>query len=113
MPTAQGCSASKKHVRCSINHLGRVFLCQVGAAREHSQLRTGDCLTELFALGRGYPRVFLTPEHEHGTFYLAVERFHLIGVTLIMLPSLTVEGGLDKGDDVEVTSLKGLKADML
>jgi hypothetical protein len=83
----QGCSASKKRVKMLDYHLGRVFLCQVGAAREHSQLRTGDCLTELFSLGRGYPRVFLTPEYEHGTFYLAVERFPFIGVMLTMLPS--------------------------
>src|SRR5215217_7914020 len=49
---------------------------------------------ELFALGRGYPPVFLAPKYEHGTLDLSVARLNLVGVTLVVLRDLTIEGVL-------------------
>ena len=82
---------------------------QVTGFRDEAKLRAGDLLGEAVRAVDRDPRVFDAPRHQHGKIDSRVTRLDLVGVPLVGLRDLPVEGGLplapEPGSDKQVERL--------
>ena len=71
-----------------------IFLGEVGAVGNRLEPRARDRRVELLASLQRQPAVLLAPQDEDGALDPSVERLNLVGVALVVLRYLAVEGGL-------------------